>query len=231
MSSHPEPDRPTPPAAGSGDRRPIASRDTKLAHRLCRALVARGISPNTISVLGMLAGIAAGAALCAAISLPTLARALCIAAAIAIQLRLLANMLDGMVAIESGRTSAVGELYNDVPDRVADTAVLVGLGATAGAIWLGLIAALMAMATAYVRTLGKSLTGSSDFRGPMAKPQRMFLCTLTALWLGLAPAGWQPHFAGHGLPGLVLAVIAVGSLCTALRRLHHLAATLRGHAR
>lgn len=36
---------------------------------------------------------------------------------------MLANMLDGMVAIESGRASPLGELYNDAPDRIAEAAV------------------------------------------------------------------------------------------------------------
>ena len=44
------------------------------------------------------------------------------------QLRLTANMLDGMVALASGRASKVGELYNEVPDRVSDAAVFIGAG-------------------------------------------------------------------------------------------------------
>ena len=39
-------------------------------------------------------------------------------AAVCVQLRLLANLLDGMVAVGSGQASRIGELYNEVPDRV-----------------------------------------------------------------------------------------------------------------
>jgi phosphatidylglycerophosphate synthase len=37
-------------------------------------------------------------------------------------------MLDGMVALASCRDSKVGELYNEVPDRVSDAAVFIGVG-------------------------------------------------------------------------------------------------------
>jgi len=47
-------------------------------------------------------------------------------AALGAQLRLRANMLDGMVALVSARASKVGELYNEVPDRVWDAAVFIG---------------------------------------------------------------------------------------------------------
>ena len=49
-------------------------------------------------------------------------------AALGAQLRLTANMLDGMVALASCRDSKVGELYNEVPDRVSDAAVFIGVG-------------------------------------------------------------------------------------------------------
>src|SRR5438105_2817615 len=37
-----------------------------------------------------------------------------------IQLRLLCNLLDGMVAIEGGFRSRSGEVFNELPDRVSD---------------------------------------------------------------------------------------------------------------
>jgi phosphatidylglycerophosphate synthase len=86
-------------------------------------------------------------------------------AAVGVQLRLLANMFDGMVAIETGRTSAVGELYNEVPDRVSDTAVLVGAGYAAGGCpVLGYVAALLAVFIAYVRAQGR-VAGASQENG------------------------------------------------------------------
>jgi len=55
-------------------------------------------------------------------------RILWLVAAGGAQLRLTGNMLDGMVALASGRASKVGELYNEIPDRVSDAAVFIGAG-------------------------------------------------------------------------------------------------------
>ena len=49
-----------------------------------------------------------------------------------IQLRLAANMFDGMVAIETGKASPTGAIYNEIPDRVSDAAMFLGAGYAAG---------------------------------------------------------------------------------------------------
>jgi phosphatidylglycerophosphate synthase len=141
----------------SGDRRPIASREWKLSRMAAHWLAARGISPNAISVAGMIVGLAAGACLAGTAQAARAERTLWLIGAVFIQLRLLANMLDGMVAVETKRASPVGELFNEVPDRVSDSAILIGLGfAAGGSALLGLAAALTAMFTAYVRAVGKA---------------------------------------------------------------------------
>src|SRR5438093_395837 len=115
------------------DRRPIASRERKVWQRVAAALAARNVSPNLISILGMLAGFAAGAALYAtSLTAGWPERILWLAAAVCIQMRLLANMLDGMVAIALRRASPLGELYNELPDRASDLAILLGTGYAAG---------------------------------------------------------------------------------------------------
>ena len=138
------------------------------------------------------------------------------------QARLMANLLDGMVAIGRGLASASGELFNEVPDRVSDTAVLVGLGWAAGQLALGLAAALAAMATAYVRAIGKGLGQPSDFSGPMAKQQRMALVTFLAVACAVLPAGWVA-----GWPRFALWLVTLGALLTAARRLAHISRALR----
>src|SRR6266513_799828 len=70
-------------------------------------------------------------------------------AALRAQLRLTANMLDGMVALVSARASKVGELYNEVRDRVSDAAVFIGAGyAWGGSVALGYVATILAIFTA-----------------------------------------------------------------------------------
>jgi phosphatidylglycerophosphate synthase len=178
----------------------------------------------------MAAGILAGAAF-AATRLPHLDRLFFLLAALLMQLRLLANMLDGMVAVETQRASPVGELFNEVPDRVSDAAILIGAGYAAGGLpELGYLAACVALFVAYVRAEGKVAGAHQEFCGPLAKPQRMFVMTVVALYCGLAPRDWQPaleSFPRAGVPAAGLALIVLGGIWTAVRRLLRIAAALR----
>jgi phosphatidylglycerophosphate synthase len=146
-----------------------------------------------------------------------------VAAAVCVQLRLLCNLLDGMVAIEGGKPSKVGALYNEFPDRIADSLLLVALGYAAGASWLGWLAALLAALTAYVRATGGALGLPQDFRGPMAKPHRMALLTVACL-VGAVEAAW------NGTRWTLLAaaiVIALGSALTCATRTRSISRALR----
>ncbi len=207
----------------ASDRRPIAARNVGVVQRMAAALVARGASPNGISIAGMLAGLAAGLAFAAVAWRPGMAPLFWVAGALLVQARLMANLLDGMVAIGRGVASPVGELFNEVPDRVSDTAVLVGLGVAAGSVALGLAAALAAMATAYIRTTARAAGAPSDFGGPMAKQHRMALVTGLALWCAVLPGDW----GGAMAVWIVLVVVTLGSVLTAWLRLSRAAAALR----
>lgn len=213
------------------ERRPIASRERKSARLLAAWLARHGVSPNAISIAGLLCGLAAGAALAGTSLLPAWERALWLLASVLVVSRLTANMLDGMVAVESGRASRIGELYNEIPDRLSDAAILIGAGyARGGDAILGFLAALAAVFTAYVRAAGKVAGAAQEYCGPMAKQERMFTVTLVSLYSGLAPESWKPVLGsapGWGLPALALAVIFLGSILTALRRLRRIAHALR----
>ena len=130
--------------------------------------------------------------------------------AVCVQLRLLCNLLDGMVAIEGGRKTATGGLYNELPDRFADSALIVALGYGAGEPWLGWLGALAAAVTAYIRVLGGTLGLAQDFRGPMAKPHRMAVLTFACIAQTIELAAYDTHRS------LVVAgwIIAVGSIVT-----------------
>ena len=210
----------------AGDRRPIAARDLALTGRVAAWLIGRRASPDGISVAGMLAGLLAGLCFAATWWWPDGARIFWLLGAALVQLRLLANLFDGMVAIGRNIASPLGELFNEVPDRVSDTAILLGLGFAAGGNWgLGLAAALAAMATAYIRAVGKAAGAPSDFSGPMAKQQRMALATALGLWCGLVPVSWRV-LAGWPLAGWVLVIITLLAAFTAWRRLSHVAKAL-----
>ena len=101
-------------------RRPLKSRSTEWARKLSGILVARRISPNAISVAGIgFAGIGAAALVSIAKGLMPLLPGLLIGAA-GVQLRLLCNMMDGLVAVEGGLKSKAGDLFNEAPDRIED---------------------------------------------------------------------------------------------------------------
>ena len=209
------------------DRRPIQSRNTRWAERITNALVRQNISPNAISILGMIAAITAGVFFFStSMTGGTVQRLLWFCGGLLCQVRLLCNLFDGMVAVAQNKASPTGELYNEVPDRVSDTAIFVGLGYAAGGdVALGFTAALLAVFVAYVRAMAKSIGAPNDFCGPMAKPQRMALVTILAIYSAFAPATWQRQTSA--LKWVMLAVI-VGCVVTALRRLQRAAKYLEG---
>jgi phosphatidylglycerophosphate synthase len=199
-------------------RRPLASRSTRWAAFLSTAAVRAGLTADGLSILSLV--VAAGGA-AALIFLPRPWNLLGCAAGI--QLRLLCNLLDGMVAIEGGKKSKVGVLYNEVPDRVADSLFLVTLGYAIGTPWVGWLAALAAAVTAYIRVLGGTFGLAQDFRGPLAKQHRMFVMTLGCL------LGFCEYFYDGGQRLLVAAawIIAFGAIVTCGTRIHAIARQLK----
>src|SRR5256884_6710156 len=212
-------------AAELGDRRPIATRKRKWAQTATAWLAARNVSPNAISIVGMCACIVGFVALC----LTSICdyRILWLVAAGGAQLRPSSNMLGGMVALASGRASKVGELYNEIPDRVSDAAVFIGAGfAWGGNIALGYIATILGVFTAYVRAAGKIAGAPNEFCGPMAKQHRMLVITLVCLYSALTPRSWQMitfNDSQIGLMALGLAVIVVGCVITVIGRVGRIA--------
>ncbi len=199
-------------------RRPLASRSTRWAGFLSTGAVRLGLTADAISLLSLVFAAAGAAGL---LLLPRPWNLLACAAGV--QLRLLCNLLDGMVAIEGGRKSKVGVLYNEVPDRVADSAFLVALGYAIGTPWVGWLAGLAAAVTAYIRVLGGTFGLAQDFRGPLAKQHRMAVMTA-----GLLLAVGEFHWTG-GQHVLVAAawIIAFGALVTCGTRIHAIARQLR----
>jgi phosphatidylglycerophosphate synthase len=203
------------------ERRSLASRKWRFSIALAGWLAKHGVTPNAISLFGLAAGILSGLMFWLT-SWGVVAPLLWLLAAGLVQVRLLCNLIDGMVAVESGKTSPLGELYNEIPNRVSDVATLVGLGYAAGGIpWLGYLAAVLAIFVAYVRAAVKVAGGPQDYSGPMAKPHRMFIVAVAALACAVVPKATQERWLGHdwGLPAIALALIVVGCVLTAIRRL------------
>lgn len=213
------------------NRRPLKTRSKAWAGALAASLGRARIRPDVISLFSVAFAVLGGGLLMLSgiEERPILRAAFLVGGAVCIQLRLLANMLDGMVAVEHGLGSSAGPIWNELPDRIADALFLVGagyaawaLGQTAGS-WLGWLAALLSVMAAYVRELGRGLGFPADFSGPMAKPHRMFALTVTCI-----VAAIEPLWGGDGHALIIgLVVIAAGTVLTVARRTRTLAARLQ----
>jgi phosphatidylglycerophosphate synthase len=201
----------TPPSPA---RRPLKTRDAKWVHALAASLARRGVTPNQISIASIACAVLAGVFIPIGTLVPTgVGTAALLLAAVCIQLRLLCNLVDGIVAVEGGRATKSGEVFNDLPDRVSDVVIFVAAGYAASVSGvgpvLGWICALLAVMTAYVRVLRGSTGLRQDFGGPMAKPHRMAVLTGACVAAAILPAGWR-----GGLMVLALAVVSLGCLLT-----------------
>src|SRR5205807_8502426 len=160
-------------------RRPIAAGFQRTAEGTTRFCVRHGIHPDAISYLSVLAALAA--AICFWKSGHT--RWLLIVAPLFCYLRFWFNMLDGMVAVAANKASRRGEILNDLPDRVSDIIIFVGV-AHSGLMnpLVGYWAAIFSVLTAYVGLFGQALGGQREFGGIMSKPWRMVALGMGA-WL------------------------------------------------
>jgi phosphatidylglycerophosphate synthase len=193
------------------NRRPLTSRNSAWAARLASWAVQKGLTPNQISQASM-AFAAIGLALYwLSTQGPGLVQFLClILAAATLQARLVCNLIDGMVAIEGGKGAKDGPFWNEAPDRVSDLLFFVGAGLAAGQPALGLLAAALAIATAYVRELGRAEGFPPDFSGPLAKPQRMAILTAGTVLAALFASEWTLT--------VTLWIIVAGTAATVVRR-------------
>lgn len=204
----------------TGSRRPLQTRSKKWAQGLAAWMARTGFSPNGVSLLGLVI---------AALGAGTMLKGWWWAAAVSVQLRLLCNMLDGLIAVEHGKGDKLGGFFNEVPDRAEDVMLLLAAGYAAGGEWgptLGWSAALLAVLTAYLRQTGGAMGFPQDFCGPLAKPQRMFVLTVTLLAAGgvaIARVAKPTDLLTAGL-----AIIAAGTAFTVARRTVRLMEALKG---
>ncbi|OYP97874.1 CDP-diacylglycerol--glycerol-3-phosphate 3-phosphatidyltransferase [Pseudomonas mandelii] len=202
------------------NRRPIKTRSAGWAKYITDLLVKRDISPNQISVASIAFALAGAVAL--NVDNGLVGSLLC---AVGIQLRLLCNLFDGMVAIEGGKKSDIGSLYNEFPDRIADSLLIVALGCAIGYADLGWFAALAAALTAYVRVFGGSIGLKQSFMGPMAKQHRMAVMTAGLLLNAVEATVYGTHY----ILLIALVIIAAGSAATCVTRTLAISRQLKGN--
>ncbi len=196
-------------------RRELKVRSAKWVEKVTAYLVKTNITPNQISIMSLVFSGLAGLSFYAFSVTHWII--LLAFGAIFIQLRLQCNLFDGLVAVEGGKGTKSGELFNDIPDRFADVFILLGAGFALNSgygVHLGWIAGLLAVITAYIRTLGGSLGAPISFMGPMAKQHRMAILTIAALLSMFEFSVYHTQY----LLLITLWVIILGSLFTCYRR-------------
>lgn len=181
-------------------RRYLKFRELAIVQAIAQRLSRQRISPNQISIASIFfAALASACLLLLPYTGATGKYLLPVLAAVFIQCRLLCNLFDGMVAIEGGKKTQSGELFNDMPDRISDALLLVCAGYAISIVsWggtLGWCTALLAVMTAYVRTLAASLGAPVNFQGPMAKQHRMALLTAACIITAFENSFGQPGYA------------------------------------
>jgi CDP-diacylglycerol--glycerol-3-phosphate 3-phosphatidyltransferase len=158
-------------------------------------MVVRRVSPNTITTLGTMCCVLAGA---------VYASGHIRAAGLVLGFTALFDVADGEVARKSGRESVFGAFYDSTLDRVADGAILGGLcvffarahvhhGIPAWmstpmvvVLLLGIIGAFL---TSYTRARAESL-GIDARVGMLQRPGRIVLLSAPQAFFGLTLGGW-----------------------------------------
>jgi phosphatidylglycerophosphate synthase len=173
---------------------------------VARWLIRHRVSPDLVTWAAVPVALAGGACLALSAHSP----ALLLAVPIAAGLRLGLNLLDGMVARESGVTHPLGELWNELGDRLADIAFIGGLAfhpAVDPRLALG--AVIAAVVASYVGVAARAAGGRRQYGGLMSKPGRMATLALAApLTFVVGDPAWLTIAAWVILAGGVATILA-----------------------
>ncbi len=188
--------------------------------RIVDLVAATGISPNTLTLLGLIVnGVAAA----------FFARGQFRLAASVVFFAAFLDMLDGQVARRERRVTAFGSFFDSTLDRYADMALYMGLlvfyavNGRSSYVVLAAVATAGSVMVSYSRARAESLIPSCKV-GFMERPERLVLLILGGLFNRMAPAlwvisvvstltvihrivyTWQETKAGRTLPGIRLSL-------------------------
>lgn len=176
---------------------------------LARFLLARGVTPNAVTITGTL-----GVSLGALVGYPL---GQLFWATVVITLFVFSDLVDGLMAQLGDQRSEIGGFLDSVSDRIQDSAVFLGLMlwffGSGENYWIGVAAAvcmILGLLVSYIRARAESL-GYDANTGIAERPERMVLALVFT------------GFVGLGLPESVLLVVltllAAASLITVAQRL------------
>jgi CDP-diacylglycerol--glycerol-3-phosphate 3-phosphatidyltransferase len=189
------------------------------SQRLVRPLedlaVARGLTPDALTLLALPVSLFGGLALASWLAFPLGLLAVPLLAGT----RLVLNLLDGLVARRTGSARPLGEVWNELGDRACDVLFIGGLALAPGVDpRLGAAAVIGALLASYSGLAAKAAGGTRQYGGIMSKPGRMSVLAIAAplTWATTDPV-WLTVAA---------AAVAIGALLTLLQRIRATAAEL-----
>lgn len=158
-----------------------------LLQPLLRRLRSWGVSPNLLTLLGMILSLAMG--IFAFYGDRTIALILL---PIVLLLRMALNALDGMMARQYNLQSKMGALLNEIGDVVSDIVLYYPLYVlfAMDQIWI-MCFLLLSVLNEFAGLLGQALGGARRYDGPMGKSDRALVVgVLSLLFLFKAPIYW-----------------------------------------
>ena len=177
-----------------------------------RFLTKLGVSPNAITILGMVG--AAASAILISINLLAIGGLLFLLTSIF-------DMFDGALARNTGKVSKFGALFDSTIDRISETLVLLGLlihfivTKSDPGIVLVYLTLASSILVSYIRARAGGLNVNCEV-GVMTRPERII-----SIGVGLIIGHWWP-FATL----IVLAIIVILTIITLLQRMRHVFHTL-----
>ena len=180
----------------------------RLVRPLVEASLSRGVSADVLTLAAVPVAALGGLCLALSDSAPVLLLLVPFLAA----LRLILNLVDGQVARQAGTTHPMGEVLNELGDRIADVLFIGGLAFVpeVGPL-LALSAAIAALLASYVGITSRAVGASRQYGGLMSKPGRMMALAVAAPLAFVLAAAWPLVVAAW--------LILVGSLLTLVQRI------------
>ncbi len=147
-------------------------------------------------------------------------RAWLLAVPLCAALRLIFNLLDGLIARAQNSADAWGEAKNEFGDRAADALIFSALGLSGYVdARIGLLALVLILLVSYLGILGKAIGGARVFGGVFGKGDRMISLSLFTAY---------PFFTGDlSSYNFYLGVAALAATLTIIQRLR----VIYGHAK
>jgi CDP-diacylglycerol--glycerol-3-phosphate 3-phosphatidyltransferase len=175
----------------------------RMSYELGAVLIRAGIrSPNAVTVLGLLLSVAVPVVV-------TGGGGWALAGAVLVLLSAVADTVDGVLAVVTGRASRLGQVYDSAADRIAEACWLVAFVVLGGPAWLAAVCGAVMWLHEYVRARA-TVAGMSDI-GTVTVAERPTRILVTIFGL-LAVAGAAA--AGRWQEATVLAVLAVTAALT-----------------